>query len=227
MKTIKWLLNLENIKFLLRRISLRFIISTTPHLDSEESKAWFIQKIKDSKYYLEYGSGGSTYIAAQHKVNFISIESDWFFLKALIRKIKKDHLYNQNIQIYYHRSIGLTKKWSYPIDSTNISEKKSRLYRDYSNPPVECILNDFIPDFIFIDGRFRVACALKIIKLLNNKSSRWTIAIDDYFNRPHYHVVEKYAELNFCIGLMGVFTKGLALPNDIDRDISYYEFIAD
>ena len=227
MKTIKWLLNLENIKFLLRRILLRFNISTIPHLDSEESKGWFIQKIKDSKYYLEYGSGGSTYIAAKHKVNFISIESDWFFLKALIRKIKKDHLYNKNIQTYYHRSIGLTKEWSYPIDPLKISEKKGMLYRKYSDPPPEFILNNFTPDFIFIDGRFRVACTLKLLRLLNNKSSSWTIAIDDYVNRPYYHVIEKYAELNYCIGLIGIFTKRLALPNDIDRDICYYELIAD
>ena len=47
-------------------------------------------------------------------------------------------------------------------------------------------------DFILIDGRFRVACCLKCVDLIN---SECFIAFDDFLNRPYYHIVLDYYDI--------------------------------
>jgi len=44
-------------------------------------------------------------------------------------------------------------------------------------------------DFVFIDGRYRVACALHVLPLLKEGGK---IAIHDYMNRKQYHVIEEF-----------------------------------
>ena len=44
-------------------------------------------------------------------------------------------------------------------------------------------------DFVFIDGRFRVACCLKCHDIIQDNC---LIAFDDFLNRPQYHIVLQY-----------------------------------
>jgi len=44
-------------------------------------------------------------------------------------------------------------------------------------------------DFVFIDGRYRVACALHVLPHLKEGGK---IAIHDYMNRKEYHVIEEF-----------------------------------
>ena len=55
----------------------------------DESNDFFIKKLKNSNFYLEYGSGNSTLIADSLNKDFISIESDKHFFNFLKEKIKK------------------------------------------------------------------------------------------------------------------------------------------
>jgi len=65
--------------------------------------------------YLEYGSGGSTYLAAKLKKTFITIDSDKIFLDAVRKKIIRDGIYDDESQTYCHANIGPTKEWGQPI----------------------------------------------------------------------------------------------------------------
>jgi hypothetical protein len=47
-------------------------------------------------------------------------------------------------------------------------------------------------DFILIDGRFRVACCLKCLTVINDNC---IIAFDDFLNRLEYHIVLDYCDI--------------------------------
>ncbi len=48
------------------------------------------------------------------------------------------------------------------------------------------------PDFILIDGRFRVACCLNLLKFMNKKNFNTIILLDDFKKRTYYHVLKEY-----------------------------------
>jgi hypothetical protein len=58
------------------------------------------------------------------------------------------------------------------------------------------------PDLVLVDGRFRVACVLESLLSLS-PSSETQILLDDYIDRPHYTVVEQYADVEL-VGRMAV-----------------------
>jgi len=214
-------------RFLIRQRLIGFDVPSTPHFDSESTTMWFIEKLKRSKRYLEYGTGGSTYLAAQNKVNFICVDSDRFFLNSVKNKIKNSSFLNEGEQKYYYADIGLTGPWGMPVTFIKPTRQRLELFKNYSSPPEECQSKTFIPDLILVDGRFRVACALKIIKLLANEKA-WTLVVDDYFKRDQYKVIESFAKLDKYVGRMAVFKCALNFkPEDIDSSIRHYETIPD
>jgi hypothetical protein len=64
-------------------------------------------------------------------------------------------------------------------------------------------------DLVLIDGRFRVACALRTISEAVKRNTSIRILVDDYLDelepRPHYHVIEQYAPMTSSAGRMAVF----------------------
>jgi hypothetical protein len=214
-------------RFLIHERLFGFDVPSMPYFESDLATEWFASKLQQSRKYLEYGSGGSTYLAARHRVPFISIESDGFFLNAVRAKIAGDQLLNEAEQTYHHAEIGLTGPLGKPVIVGKPSARRLEAFRKYSDPPAVCLSGTFVPDLILVDGRFRVACALKILKVLANER-HWTLVVDDYVNRPRYHVIANYARLERCVGRMAVFT-GVRVfqPDDLDALIRHYETIPD
>ena len=58
-------------------------------MNEQEERELFYEEIKDSNFYLEFGSGGSTFLAAKAKTNTYSVESDSNWLDYL-----KNHFLN-------------------------------------------------------------------------------------------------------------------------------------
>lgn len=56
---------------------------------------------------------------------------------------------------------------------------------------------------VFVDGRFRVACSLKALRRLENQTG-WSIAVDDYFGRPHYTVLEEILPIFEKVGRIAI-----------------------
>src|SRR5262249_5283017 len=99
------------------------------------------------------------------------------------------------------------------------TKRRLESFSKYSDFPDKTLL----PDLILIDGRFRVACALKAIKTLRNYSD-WTLIVDDYVGRSYYSVIERFAKLDRIVDLMAIFVK---LPqvddNQLIQTIKQYE----
>ena len=173
----------------------KFPIRLTPN-----EKNMLISYMKNAKQYLEFGSGGSTYLAVLNSdANIISIESD----ENWIKYIKEWNILSKTDIRYI--DIGKIGDWGVPVNE----DKKSVWYK-YSSE----VFNDENArqsDFIFIDGRFRVACALATIL---NTNENVTIAIHDFWVRPEYHVLLKYLEVIEGADTLAVFKK----RNTIDID---------
>jgi hypothetical protein len=195
---------IEHAKFLYAQRVSGFQVETSPFLGSDEATAWFSDQMRKCRAYLEFGAGGSTYLAAAENKQFVTIDSDRYFLRAVKSAIVESGNYRPNRQSFIHREIGPITKWGTPIRSSSPDPKRTNLFRQYSDPPLSAFGGN-LPDLILIDGRFRVASALKTIKALAQQTG-WMIVVDDYFDRFHYRNLEKFAHLSKRVGRLGVFT---------------------
>ena len=94
-------------------------------------------------------------------------------------------------------NIGPVGDFSYPLLKNKNKIKK------YIQSIDKEFQNEKFPDFILIDGRFRVACALNLLKFTQVKKNLCKIIIDDYRNRKEYHILEKFFFIN-KIGRFGI-----------------------
>jgi hypothetical protein len=131
---------------------------------------------------LEYGSGGSTVLAAGLPGRAVfSVESDRNWLSGLEAWFEANP---PQAKLYlHHADIGPTGKWGVPTDETFRDRFPAYALSVWDRP-------DFVqPDVVLIDGRFRVGCFLAT---LFRSSRPVTVLWDDYAGRPVYHVVERY-----------------------------------
>lgn len=149
----------------------------------------FEKTIKDSKYYLEFGCGGSTVSAFQKsnaKIFTIDSSIEW------INKVKNEIGETDRIN-YIYTNIGEVGDMGYP---TNINDtEKWHIYYN-SIKEIECDI-----DTILIDGRFRINCTLESIKKFPNAK----IIIHDFFNRDKYFVLLDFIKCIEKIGTLGIF----------------------
>lgn len=195
-------------------VSIQAPLPATPIID-KAAHTRFETLLQESRFYLEYGSGGSTVFAANvvQVPKILAIESD---PKWAIR-VKETCLRNEEsgVEVGWV-NIGPTTKWGFPLNL----EKNLHLFPPYSQWPwlrnqkevtplireneVGLIIdvdetseksNSFFehmkPDLILIDGRFRPAC---FIQCLLHVKPGTRILFDDYVDRPNYHLVEEFAK---------------------------------
>jgi hypothetical protein len=206
------------IAFLYRQRFSKQRIPDTPAFDVEGDR-YFAARMPTARTYLEYGSGGSTIVAAKSGLRFKTVDSDRFFLRAVENKITSE-IGSPNGD-YIYCNIGMTELWGIPIFK-RLSAARCKRWKRYPLAPWLNHDASFLPDLVLIDGRFRVACALTTIKYLTNKVS-FEILVDDYRDRTEYREIEKYAELSSMQGRMAVFKPKSAVNLDnIDQSIDTY-----
>lgn len=181
-------------------------IPRLPHMENEGLEL-LRTHLAGSKTFLEFGAGGSTVLAAELGVEtIISVESDAGFLDA-VREAAGDH---GGLIKPHPVDIGKTVEWGNPADATQAAKWPS-----YPSSVWQHILDHRYPspDLVLIDGRFRAACCLISAMYARPGTS---ILFDDYFDRPHYHVVENYLQPVGRAGRMAHFV----VPESIDRDVA-------
>ena len=112
-------------------------------------------------------------------------------------------------------NIGKIAEWGYPFSY----EKKEnfKLYREYIWTKKEK------PDFVLIDGRFRVACFLTCLKF-SDKGTK--IIFDDYTNRGIYHMVEIFEKPIKTYNRQALFVSSGNYDNQkLDEYISKFEYV--
>jgi hypothetical protein len=144
---------------------------------------------------LEYGSGGSTAMAADMPGKTIwSVESDWQWLKGLEAWFRANPPPSKvNLR---HGDVGPTGKWGRP-SGTGHYAKFHKYALDVWDEP------GFIPpDTVLIDGRFRAGCFLAVAYRTERPVS---VYFDDYVGRPSYQVVERFGPPAETVGRMARF----------------------
>lgn len=200
-----------------------FNIPLSPHFESEAATQWFLEKLVAARYYVEFGSGGSTYLAAKNSIKFITVDSDKIFLEAVRSKIINAGFHNAEKQQYKFADIGPTRSWGEPLILCWPSPERCEKFKRYSDFPNAENLKFLIPDFVLVDGRFRVACALKAFRALAGHKG-WTVAIDDYEGRSYYKVIEEFSKPDYLIGKLAVFSNVHKTdPVLLDQEIAKYE----
>jgi hypothetical protein len=135
-----------------------------------------------------------------HAANFGSVKTiiSVDTLKPWIDKVSKSLESMQTTLLINYFDLGEIGDWGVPIN-----RNKSQNFWRYMVMPWEAANSrNLIPDTILIDGRFRVASFL--YSLLSSRVGT-LIMFDDYLDREHYFVVEKFCKLQEKHGRMGVF----------------------
>ena len=171
--------NIKRFKNIYKNIYKNIKVESRINFGSHQANLFFLERLKKSNYYFEYGSGSSTLIADQFKKKFLSIELDKLYYDLLKKKIDK----KRGIKFI---NIGPVGEFSYPL-----FKFKERIKRY-----VECIDEEFekkiYPDLILVDGRFRVACCLNLLKFEKINKGLCTIIIYDYTKRKEYHILNRF-----------------------------------
>lgn len=176
-----------------------------PFVMSHDEKIVFDKAISKSHHYLEFGLGGSSLrVLQKSKAKIYTVESspEWIIQMrkyALLRCFENKRLY------IFPVNIGPTRDWGYPE-----SDNDQDLFEAYSSSIFEAIDRKSI-DLALVDGRFRVACTLKII-LSCYENKQLKILIHDFWNRQQYHIVLKYLDVVKKADTIGLFT----IKNNVD-----------
>ncbi len=134
--------------------------------------------------YLEFGSGGSTFLALLHsQMKITSIESSLEWITYLRKWHLIAHALEEKRLNFHHIDIGRVGAWGTPLDT---DRKES--FPNYSSQIFQS-KNDF--NIVFIDGRFRVACVLATLLYCNPNTK---ILIHDFNNRPQYHKIVEFLD---------------------------------
>ena len=184
----------------------RVTVGDIPALDADGLGA-FEAALAGCASYLEFGSGGSSIVAARSGKPFVSVEGDREFLQLVQRRAVAAAPGHKGT--FLHADVGMVAGWGYPAFTRPTSSRLAR-WRGYSARPWST-LGGHPPDLILIDGRFRVACALAVVQHL--EGTTWTMLVDDYAERPHYRSIEAFTSLVAMHGRMAEFA-----PRPFDRE---------
>jgi hypothetical protein len=157
----------------------------------------FLQdKLRISRFYLEFGSGFSTLEAlALVRDQIISVETSAEYIESLTNYITEVGL-NRSKVFFHHANIGQTKIWGYPEGDQEIKK-----WPNYSKVHIDIRPKSFKPDLALIDGRFRVSTFINLYMNYPGLS----IIFDDYVDRPQYHVVEEVLAPKETCGRIALF----------------------
>lgn len=153
-----------------------------PELTLPEAEAAMIRAAYErAGVILEYGSGGSTVLAAELGKRVMSVESDKAWAQ-MMRGWFAENPCPGEVDIIWS-DIGPTREWGHPVDD--------RGWKRFARYPLEVWdLPEFThPDVVLVDGRFRVGCALATAYRIERPVS---LFFDDYVPRKRFHEVEEF-----------------------------------
>lgn len=185
----------------------------TPYMPEAEA-AHLRQIYANATVILEYGSGGSTELAARMPDKYVmSVESDRNWARDLRGRLRGPQI--RSPVIVHHVDVGRTGPWGRPLDD--------HAWRRFCAYPNDVWDQSWFrhPDVVLIDGRFRTAC---FVTVLLRAERQVRILFDDYSIRPIYHEVEQFLRPARLIGRMAEFwvEPGRADPHRIGHMIRQY-----
>ncbi len=161
---------------------------------SPEVTAFLTSEYQNASTVLEYGSGGSTALAARLGKSVIAVESDASWAQEMQAYLAATSP-AANARVH-PVDIGATRKWGFPVNQEKMAQFHHYALTVWDRP-------DFTkPDLVLIDGRFRVACFCTVALRIDRPTR---VLFDDYANRAHYHKIEAIAKPTAQVGTMVAF----------------------
>lgn len=180
---------------------------TRPEIDLLEA---YLNK---TDHYLEFGCGGSTFLACQNvkqSVTAVDSSRDWI---GLVRSGCSKFKIRPRL---FHVDIGPIKEWGMPTDRSRVSNWSNYHSAVWWNVDAALI------DFCLIDGRFRVACFLQSLLRLRPGAR---LAIHDFSNRPQYHAVLRHASEIEAVETLSILERRENFDRDqCLKDLEAYKF---
>lgn len=174
----------------------------------------FKQVLSHTRVYGEYGCGQSTsWVASNTNAQVLSVDTS----KIWVDKVLLSGLASKEQLNIVHIDLGAVAEWGYPIDY-----RCSDRFYEYTD---WIWMQNKKPNTVLIDGRFRVCCFLTSLKYAEEGTN---LLFDDYKNRPHYHVVEKYIDRADECGHQSLFVVPSADKIDyqaLERDILNFRYV--
>ena len=172
------------------------MIPPAPELSFPEEEGSFLRgAYEQARVILEYGSGGSTVLAASMPGKLVfSVESDRRWAQDL--QFHLDAGGYPSPVVVHHADIGETGSWGRPLHP--------RQWTRFHHYPMDIWDKPWFrhPDLVLIDGRFRTAC-FAMTRLRIEKPV--TVLFDDYAGRARSHMVEEFGGAPRMVGRMAVF----------------------
>ncbi len=183
----------------------------------EGNDVLFKKYVKQSKNYLEYGSGKSTVWTAKNTNSKIfSIETDREWVSKTLNSLDKSDSKKVNLK---YIDIGKVGNHGRPFSFQN--HFNFTKYTDYFWD------KKIKPDFILIDGRFRVCSFLTCLKYAGKDTP---ILFDDYIERKYYHIVEEFIKISEINSNQALFVKDSNTKfnkTKLDKMINNFRFVVD
>jgi hypothetical protein len=143
---------------------------------------------------LEYGSGGSTLLAAEAGAEVWAVESDADWAAMMQAWFAANPARGRAHVI--HADIGPTRDWGHPVDETRIRHWPDYALKVWDLPGFRH------PDVVLVDGRFRLGCFLTVAHRITRPV---TLFFDDYVPRTAYHKAADLVTPAAIIGRMARF----------------------
>jgi hypothetical protein len=189
----------------------------SPELDlplrmSQAEADLFEQLLSSGKFYLEWGSGGSTLTAVRSQVSqIVSVETDGAWLERLKENEEIACSITSKRLIFRHIDVGPVGEWGVPRGT-----EKIRNWPRYAVDPF--LATDLNFDVILVDGRFRIHCLLAAAICAADGAR---IFLHDYATRHSYTVADKYFDTVNQVDSAVVLTK----RHNINRRALYIDLM--
>jgi len=173
---------------------------TLPEAEAERLRAAY----EGAGVVLEYGSGGSTVMAAEMPGKTVfSVESDRDWAEMMLGWFEANPPATGSDAKVIWVDIGPTKEWGHPA-------KASKHLRFAQYPLAVWDMDGFSqPDVVLVDGRFRTGC---VMATAFRTQKPVTVLVDDYKRRKAYHKVEEFLGVPRMTGRMAEFEVTPMLP---------------
>lgn len=175
-----------------------------PHLFGDEPA--LMQRVFGAgmRNYMEFGIGGSTLAAIRAGAEtVVSVESDSAWVETVCRHAEVAPLVASGAARIIHADIGPVGEWGYPKDISRLTH-----WNDYiAGPWLEWESRQVLPDVIYVDGRFRVACCYSIAVAFAGRTDVPPPSVllhDMDERRPGYRDVFLFFELAEQVGSLGL-----------------------
>lgn len=182
----------------------------SPHLFGEEPL--LMQRVFASgcRRYLEFGIGGSTLLAVRHGAEaVVAADSDPEWVAAarthpeLVERVALGQVR------LVHADIGPVADWGRPAGNA-----ERALWPNYlARPWAEWEALGTLPDLVYVDGRFRVACCLSVLLAFAGRGEVPRVMLHDVGpERPYYSTVFDVFETVECVGSLHLLRPRPAVP---------------